>query len=754
VDITERKQAEAAQVRLAAIVNSSDDAIISKTLDGFITSWNPGAQKIFGYNADEVIGKPMLILFPPDRLAEEKEILARIARGESVDHYETIRIRKDGKAINLSVTISPIVDTGGRVIGASKIARDITARKHVEVKLRESEERFTNVFHNSPVAMGLSRLSDGKIVEVNQAWMDFTGYSLAEVVGRTPSELGIVERDTSERNRELLRSKGGIPTGEFTLRTRAGEQRIVLATGKVIPIAGEPHILGSMLDITERKRAESALIASEERYRTTLDNMMEGCQLIGFGWEYLYVNQAALIHARRTETGLLGEKLTQVWPGIETTEVFALLERCMRERVALHDEIEFVFPDGDKGWFDLRVQPVPEGIFLLSVDISERHRAEKLFRESQAMYHSLVEQMPAGIFRKDLVGRFVFVSEAFCKLKAMRPEQLLGRTALNLDLEDTVLAANGANHHEQIVQNGSVIEVEEKHVHPDGREFYFHVVKTPVFDSFGKIIGSQGILFDVTARKLAEQEVLRLNTELEQRVVQRTAQLEAANKELEAFSYSVSHDLRAPLRAVNGFAGIVLEDFGPQLPDQGRKYLERIRNGGQRMGVLIDDLLEFSRLSRQPLEKQEVDMSTLVQNALEELKSQRAGRDIELRLGKLPPCYGDAALLKQVWVNLLSNAIKYSRGRQPAVIEIGCTNGAGSNSYFVRDNGTGFEMQYVHKLFGVFQRLHCSDDFEGTGVGLAIVQRVVHRHGGRAWAEGKEDQGATFYFNLGERAKL
>jgi light-regulated signal transduction histidine kinase (bacteriophytochrome) len=256
------------------------------------------------------------------------------------------------------------------------------------------------------------------------------------------------------------------------------------------------------------------------------------------------------------------------------------------------------------------------------------------------------------------------------------------------------------------------------------------------------------------ALRTSENEVRQLNAELEERVRQRTADLRAANNELEAFSYSVSHDLRAPLRAVDGFSQAVLEDYGPKLPEEGVHYLQTIRKGAQRMGALIDDLLSFSRLSRAALNKQSVDTTRLVRDVVAELNPEKDGRSVDLRVHDLLPSHGDPALLKQVWTNLLSNALKYTRKKEKAVIEVGSRSDNGENLYFVRDNGTGFDMRYAHKLFGVFQRLHRNDEFEGTGVGLAIVQRVVHRHGGRVWAESTPDHGATFHFSLKAESNL
>lgn len=288
--------------------------------------------------------------------------------------------------------------------------------------------------------------------------------------------------------------------------------------------------------------------------------------------------------------------------------------------------------------------------------------------------------------------------------------------------------------------------LEQKMLQLDGSAVDVEIAAAPLV--FAGKPAAQVIAHDIRERKRAEEEIRSLNTDLEQRVRERTGELEAANKELEAFSYSVSHDLRAPLRHIEGFVEILTATTTSTLDEESQHHLTTIAESAKQMGRLIDDLLTFSRTARAELTKADTDLAALVQAAIHDLGQEAKSRDVQWVIGDLPQVQADHPLLRQVLLNLLGNALKYTRTRKQARIEVGSRSSDTEHIIFVRDNGVGFDMRYAHKLFGVFQRLHRASDFEGTGVGLANVRRIIHRHGGRAWAEAELNKGATFYFSL------
>ena len=380
---------------------------------------------------------------------------------------------------------------------------------------------------------------------------------------------------------------------------------------------------------------------------------------------------------------------------------------------------------------------------ITASDVAEQD-LEASLREIKNLRAALDEHAIVAITNSQ--GRITYVNEKFCAISKYSREELLG--------QDHRIINSGFHSKEFMrdlwatIGKGRVWKGEIRNRAKDGSYYWVDTTLVPFLDADGRPCQYVALRTDITANKLVEEQIRQLNNELAERVLERTRQLEAANKELEAFSCSVSHDLRAPLRHISGFANLLTKS-SVDLPETTRRHIGIIADSARQMGRLIDDLLVFSRMARAEMRKSEVDMDPLLEETLLALNPDTAGRDIVWKREPLPVVLADASMLRQALINLVSNAIKYTRPRNPAVIEIGCLNETTEETvFFVRDNGVGFDMQYADKLFGVFQRLHLDEDFEGTGIGLANVRRIIGRHGGRTWGEGKLDAGATFYFSL------
>lgn len=381
----------------------------------------------------------------------------------------------------------------------------------------------------------------------------------------------------------------------------------------------------------------------------------------------------------------------------------------------------------------------------LGRELGERRRAEEEGRRAHAFLDSVVENIPHMVFVKEAAElRFVRFNRAGEELLGYSRSELIGRNDYDFfprDQADFFTAKDRA-----VLAEGRLLDIPEETIQTrlQGTRI-LHTRKVPILDGDGCPRYLLGISEDITRRRAAEAEIRTLNDALRRHA----AGLQAANQDLEGFSYSVSHDLRAPLRHIAGFANLLQEHAGAGLDETGRRYLDTIATSVRRMGELIDDLLVFSRMGRAEMRHERVSLDRLLKDVLKDLPPEAAGRRIDWRIGPLPEVQGDPSMLRVVLANLVSNAVKYSGTRPQAVVEIGARGEMDGQAVMcVRDNGVGFDMQYAHKLFGVFQRLHRQEEFEGTGIGLANVRRIVQRHGGRTWAEGEVGRGAAFYFSL------
>ncbi|MFH1196871.1 MAG: PAS domain S-box protein [bacterium] len=887
-DITDRKLAEEAlhesELRFRKLFEASPEAVMlldpnDTNVDWPIIDCNEMACKMNGYSYEEIIGKSVDIINTSSGTREERgEYLEQIRRA-GVMHLETYHRHRDGHIFPVEVSTSIVTFYGRELILG--IDRDITERKQAEETLRLLSARNEAILSSVPdIIMEVD--PNKKYTWANRAGIEFFG---EDVIGKEADYYFEGEQDTYDIVQPLFIGDENIIYIESWQRRRDGEKRLLAWWCRVLK-DNEGNVTGALSaaqDVTESKLYEEILKESEERYRTLFESAAEGILVADVEEKvFKYANPAICKMFGYTLDEIIQLGVYDIHPKESLQMVLDEFQAQSRNGKKLSSAIPCLRKDGLIFFAEINAQPVLIKGRLMSVglftDITERKQAEVALRESERKLREAQEMAHLGFWSWDVKTGEVEWSEEVFKIFNLDPEtfkpQIDSIQALSPWPEDH-------QRDKELIQRAIVShtpgDYEQKFLRPDNSIGHYYSTFQGNYNDNGDLVSIVGTVLDITERKQAEERLLKLNEELEQRVAERTAELsdlynnapcgyhslnndgiyerindtelkwlgytrdeiinkikfpdlltteskhvfdeifslfkergwhndiefnlirkngtilpvllsatalkdeeghfirsrttitdhterkkaeeaiqeanvrlEESNKELEAFSYSISHDLRAPLRAMDGYARMLFEDYAALLDAEGQRLLNVVIMSAKNMGHLIDDLLSFSRISRQGIKKSRINMFELAKSVFDEIISEMNRDSIEFKLSNIPDSLGDSSMIRQVWRNLIGNSIKFSSKKPNAVIEVGVSESNNEKIYFVRDNGVGFDNQFVDKVFGVFQRLHKSSEFEGTGVGLAIVHRIIHRHGGKIWADGKLNEGATFYFTLTE----
>jgi PAS domain S-box-containing protein len=782
---------------LAAVVESADDAIASMTVDGRVASWNTGAELLVGKSAREMIGASAAEIIREDLRGEFLATIARLMAGESASPVESVIVTADGREVDVSIRSSAVRDSTGAVAGISLIVRDICDAKQAEAEitrlnrdLKHHLDQTRQLMELLPVGVAMAADPDFTRVEINpmmasmlsvkpEDFLPIESVLANAMVLRDPSKVlrHLPLRTAAAEDRSIRGCEASLPTGNG---------RGIEVLGQSVPLHDESGqvrgAVGAFIDITELKRTNAALKETEGRFRAMADTAPLMIWMTDAARQSTWVNKTW-----RTFTGR-GKELEPADGWAEPVHPDdrpmwkQTLEAAMRSRETFEIEYRLRQADGQMRWVLDRGVPRfgREGEFLgfigscmdvtawkeaevaLEKKFDELREAQRTLRAQnqelaqnrheleieRGRYRELFDSAPIGYVITTREGVIQQVNSAAAEMLNESADFLVGFPFARLltKSDRTLFFANiGRLTRHEVAQITGWQALVEPHGRPP---FPCSMTVNLLKDETGRVSGLRWILRDVTERQEFEQHILRLNSELEQRVKQRTAALEMANRELEAFSYSVSHDLRSPLRSINGFSKALLEEYLEKLDQQGVEFLNHIHNASIRMNRLIEDLLELSRVSRGDLRLQPVDVTSLATSIVNDLRALHPDRKVQVSIQSGLQVCADLGLLRIALENLIGNAWKFTGGRPSAKIEVGSFQKGDKTGIFVRDNGAGFAMENASRLFGVFQRLHSEHEFPGTGIGLATVKRISARHGGEVWAEAAVGAGATFYFTV------
>ncbi|MFA6541812.1 MAG: PAS domain S-box protein [Bacteroidota bacterium] len=822
-NITERKLNENKLLLLAQTIQSISEAVTITDLDDRLLYVNDAFVRIYGYSAEEVMGKEIGFLWSPNN---PPGLLREILTGSRAGVWsgEILNLTKTGREFPILLKTSQVRDKNGAIIGLVGIAEDISEKKKAEREIQKRTDDLTlmNTLNsavnrgedfNSIMNLLRSQLTglfpctginlflidqDGKTFTMPEVVLaSGTLKKIERLIGMPIPRIRFVPAPDSFFY-ELLRNKRGtVVTDPAIIRrwitefieffplpkiVQSALRKLVPQIQQLlnfkfifsIPLISENATIGT-LDITgqqllteddlhrirnisaqltaalARRQADETVRKSEKKYRSIFENVQDVYYEILLDGTILEVSPSiqTFSSGEYCREDLIGKSIYEFYAS--QTDRDDLLTALQKTGSVSDYEIRLKNRDGSIIFclLSAKISSVPgeqmEKIIGSLHDITERKRAEEALHESEEKFSKIFHSSPVPISINNIEnGRYTDVNEAFLDHVGYSRGEVVGRNALDLNI--WVHPEERKRLLDIVDRNGSVENFEAQFRTKSGT-----IGTSLLFREKIELNGEQfviGTTFDITERKAVEEQIRRWNEELEQRVADRTAQLENANKELESFAYSISHDLRAPLRAIDGYAKIFADRYRDLMDDEGKRLSGIIREQAQKMGRLIDDILSLSRLGRFEMQLVQIDMAALARAVFAEITTAEQKARIDIHIGSLPPAEGDATLMRQILVNVISNAVKFSSKKERPFIEINGNTGETEITYSIRDNGAGFDMRYADKMFGIFQRLHTIREFEGTGVGLAIVHRLVIRHGGRVWAEGEIGKGAVFYFTL------
>ena len=718
--------------------------------------WSSQAEKIFGWKAEEIIGQDwhnLRFIFDED-FEIVNNLCDRLLQGREQHNVNYNRnYTKDGSIIYCEWYNSVLFDEDGKAKSILSFARDVTDRKQIEEKLHQHQQEFTTLVENSP---DITARFDKQLrhLYVNKAVELANGMPASTFIGKTNRELGMPETTCDLWDETLLKvfSTGQQQTIQFEFSTPTGKKYYDC---RAVPEFAQDNSVESVLaivrDISALKQVEEQLRESEARFQIALKNS----PIVVFNQDsdlrYTWIYNPTFGFS---PDSMIGKKDSDLISQADAENLTKIKRRVLETGIGTREEVQMIVA-GEVYFYNLTVEPLHDangavvGITCTTTDISDRKRQEAQLKELNETLEAQVTQrtaeletflnaLPDYIFvveRENM--QMSFVNNSIAKARGFETRfKMQGKTIF--ECYPPELSSIFAQQNRQVFESGKMLHLQET-VNLAIGNIHFDTFKIPLKKPNGEVYALIGTSRDIT-ELIDTKEALS----------KRTHELEIVNKELEAFSYSVSHDLRAPLRHISGFENALrkqLELTGALSNQNTLRYLELIQNSSQKMGLLIDGMLTLSRLGRRELRKVPVNFQQLAEIAFNLASPQITDEDrlIEFEIREMPAGLADETLLQQVFTNLIANAVKFSRDRNPARITVGSLS---DGTVFVKDNGVGFDMKYANQLFGTFQRLHPQQGFEGTGIGLAIAQRIIHRHGGKIWAQSTPGQGATFYFKL------